>query len=489
MTGQMPDTGKADDGPTEEDPQIRVLTIVSEAPPVRSGIARAVDRLTGGLRSLGHEVDVVSTADVGRVELGEIRLTGLARHWPRLRRRIRSYDVVHLHGPAPTFSDAFLALWRTVPARDRPALVYTHHSEIELAAARPLCSLYNGLHRRLVRAASSVVVSTPSYRSCIDPLDPASVEVVPFGVDPNGHIPSGRSDRLTVAFCGQLRPYKGVDVLLHAAAQLPDVRFEIAGSGHQEAELRRLAASLGAGNVEFLGKISDEERDVLLHRADIVVLPSRTRAEAFGIVLLEGMAAGAVPVASNLIGVRDVAGRTGLLPTPNHVSSLVQAICHLRDNRDELRRRSRDSVQLSQEYRWDGTIRGYHRVLAEAALRRRVEAEWPANLDDAMPLLQDLALSERATVQLFDERSGAFRLVAASEHGVDGDAGRASSNGRGKPAFYAGISIPFADGKRGVRGVVNFTRRRHVDFEPREIVWLSECVSRLAGRLVAAAAA
>ncbi|MFN2581134.1 MAG: glycosyltransferase, partial [Candidatus Dormibacteria bacterium] len=294
---------------------------MTEAPPVRSGIACVVDRLATGLRELGDEVDVVTTADVGRFEFGEVRLTGLARHWPALRRRLAKYDVVHLHGPAPTFSDAFLTLWHTLPRHRRPALVYTHHSDIALPAAKPLCFLYNSIHRRLVRAANAVVVSTPSYRTSFEPFGPENVEVVPFGVEPNGHLPRRNGERLTVAFCGQLRPYKGVDVLIRAAAELPDVQFEIAGDGHQAAELHELADALGLKNVVFHGRISDEDRDLLLHRADVVALPSTTRAEAFGIVVLEGMAAGAVPIASNLDGVRDVAGRSGLLVTPGHVRS------------------------------------------------------------------------------------------------------------------------------------------------------------------------
>src|SRR5581483_5228410 len=132
---------------------MRVLTVVTEAPPIRSGVALTVEQLAGRLEARGHEVDVISSADVGRVSFGEVRLTGLTRHWREIRRRVLAADVVNLHGPAPSFSDAFLALWRTIPRRLRPQLVYTHHCEIDLPAAGLLCRAYERAHWRLARAA------------------------------------------------------------------------------------------------------------------------------------------------------------------------------------------------------------------------------------------------------------------------------------------------------------------------------------------------
>ena len=70
------------DAKEKADPWTPALTVVTEAPPVRSGIAETVAQVTAGLRDLGHEVDLCTAADVGRVSFGEVRLTGLVRHWP-----------------------------------------------------------------------------------------------------------------------------------------------------------------------------------------------------------------------------------------------------------------------------------------------------------------------------------------------------------------------------------------------------------------------
>jgi glycosyltransferase involved in cell wall biosynthesis len=488
--------------------RVRILTVVTEGPPVLSGIATVVERLGSGLRRLGHEVDTLTCAQVGRCAFGEVRLTGLVAHWPQVRRRLDTYDVVHLHGPAPTFSDAFLALYRTIPARSRPGLVYTHHSEIEFAGLTPICAAYNRLHRHLTNAASHVVVSTESYRLLVGHGFPRHVDVIPFGVDAMTPGAERERGRMVVLFIGQLRPYKGVDVLVRAAAELPDVVVHIAGTGHQEARLLELARRLGASNVTFHGAVSDARRDALMRTADVVVLPSRTRAEAFGLALLEGMRAGAVPVASDLPGLRDVAGEAGLLIEPGGVRSLVQALCHLRDDPGDRRRRRLASMAVAAGYSWEATARAYHRVLADAALVHWLREAPPWNLGRALSLMREAALAERASLLLLNparERlqvigvsgrplpetaqntgvgmdSFAARALRASEPYIVGDTTSSLGHPRQREA-HAELCVPFQLEGR-VHGVVNFTRLRALDFLPQEVSWMSKRVGHVAARLL-----
>jgi glycosyltransferase involved in cell wall biosynthesis len=359
---------------------MRVLTVVTEAPPVRSGIAQTVQQIGDRLEERGHVVDMITTAEVGRVAFGEVRLTGLARHWRSIRRQVLEADVVNLHGPAPSFSDAFLALWRTIPRKRRPQLVYTHHCEIDLPSVGGICSAYARTHWRLARAASHVIVSTESYRRAAEEHGAREVSVVAHGLPDKAMPRLPKGPRFTVAFVGQLRPYKGADVLLRAAADLPDVDFLIIGGGHQEGALKTLAGELGLQNVRWLGAAGDAERDAALARAHVICLPSLTKAEAFGIVLLEGMHAGAVPVASDLPGVNDVAGTTGLLCAPGEPRSLVQALVQLRDDPDDWRQRSWLSKRVAARYQWAEAARSYEQIFA-ACIGAEVAAE-----PDLLPL-------------------------------------------------------------------------------------------------------
>ena len=114
-------------------------------------------------------------------------------------------------------------------------------------------------------------------------------------------------------FVGQMRPYKGVETLLAAAAGQAWLKLTLVGDGAELGRYRRLAERLPAANARFTGRLSDAELQHQYGIADVVVLPSVTLAEAFELVLIEGMAAGCVPVASDLPGVRDIASPTGLV--------------------------------------------------------------------------------------------------------------------------------------------------------------------------------
>ena len=137
--------------------------VISEAPPVKSGIARVADELSRGLRGRGHTVDILSIHDIPRLEIGEVRLSSMILRLPQLRARIKEYDLVHLHGPVPTFSDVFLL--SALRRRRHPPLIYTYHAPIDLRHLpfSLLTPVYNALQERLARLADHVVVTTPAY--------------------------------------------------------------------------------------------------------------------------------------------------------------------------------------------------------------------------------------------------------------------------------------------------------------------------------------
>lgn len=361
---------------------MRILMIVSEFPPIESGVARCADQMAQGLRSRGHRVDVVSTLDVRRWSLGEFRITAFPAYWRRLAPRLRSYDVVNVHGPVPTMSDAFLALARLLPVPTRPAIVYTHHSEIELEGVQWACSLYNRGHRWLARVADRVVTSTPSYARPMSMPGGPPVDVIPWGVDVDrfgarsaGHHYPG--DPLRALFVGQMRPYKGLGNLLVAVAGDPRIHLTIVGSGPHEAAYREQTRTLRAQNVEFLGRVPDDRLSQLYLESDSIVLPSVSRGEAFGLVLLEGMAAGCVPVASDLPGVRDVAGPTGVLVPPGDVSALRHALVELAQDPDRTRRLGHESRRRAVDMGWARVTEGYERVFRQAVLESGRRAVLP----------------------------------------------------------------------------------------------------------------
>lgn len=130
----------------------------------------------------------------------------------------------------------------------------------------------------------------------------------------------------TVLFVGRHEERKGLAVLLEAADRLPrDVTVWVAGEGPQTAALR--VRPLRGATVEWLGPIGEAEKLRRLAATDVLCAPS-LHGESFGVVLLEGLAAGAVVVATELDGYRRVvrSGVDGLLVPPGDSGELAGAI-------------------------------------------------------------------------------------------------------------------------------------------------------------------
>ncbi|MEO6629061.1 MAG: glycosyltransferase family 4 protein [Aquihabitans sp.] len=134
------------------------------------------------------------------------------------------------------------------------------------------------------------------------------------------------TDGTTVMFLGRHEPRKGLDVLLAALALLPrDIHIWVASDGPDTERLKVLHA--GDPRVEWLGRLSDEEKRRRLRAADVFCAPS-IHGESFGVVLLEAMAAGAAIVASDLSGYRLVArpDQDALLVSPGDADALAGAL-------------------------------------------------------------------------------------------------------------------------------------------------------------------
>jgi rhamnosyl/mannosyltransferase len=83
----------------------------------------------------------------------------------------------------------------------------------------------------------------------------------------------------------------------------------------------------GLANVRFFGRVDDKQLVDLYKRAHVICLPSINTTEAYGLVLIEGALYGCVPLASNLIGVREnVFQLKGLLFEPKSLVSLIEKI-------------------------------------------------------------------------------------------------------------------------------------------------------------------
>ncbi len=182
-------------------------------------------------------------------------------------------------------------------------------------------------------------------------------QIIPqFGVSPDLFQPmtTPRPARpFTLGVVGRrLVPEKGVDLVLHAAANLPgDWCIRIAGDGPELEPLQQLAQQLGiTERVRFDGVIASTQMPTYLHQMDAIILPSRTLPnwkEQFGRVLTEAMACGIPVIGSNSGEIPHVIGSAGLIFAENSVEELqshVQALLTQPKLVEQLRERGREHV-------------------------------------------------------------------------------------------------------------------------------------------------
>lgn len=334
---------------------------------MRSGVAGSVSRVVAGLERAGHRVDLMSYDDAHTVVRDQLRLSTLG--FSIARRRLREIDVIHLHGPAPSVSDVVLGA--AALRRSMPPVVYTHHFTVwtDARGSAPIWRAYDAITRRLARAAAVVVATTPSYQEHLRTHSAVRVECI--GWAPNVVPPPGTSSRpvrsgpLRVLVVGQMRTYKGHRVAIEAIAGLAGVRLTLAGSGPLAQTLWRRAGEVP--NVTMVAAPSDAELAALYAAHDVILLPATNPTEAFGIALLEGMGFGCVPVASDLRGVRDVAGPTGRLVPVRDTAALRRVLVEIDADRRWLAAQSAASVEAARTYSWDRAVQAYVDLLESVA--------------------------------------------------------------------------------------------------------------------------
>jgi len=292
---------------------LKILEVATEAPPYKGGISRLVGLLSNGLKLRGHQVHILTP----NIRFREFKISSIPF------RRYDDYDVIHVHGPTPFLSDLMFLTNAKSP------IVYTHHAEICWFSEK-LSKIYRGFHRLLAKRARVIIVHSYDYARL---FKGANVVVVraPCAFRPQGDFSINKKTKpFTVLYVGQFRPYKGIDVLIRAAMVLRDVNFIFVGEGYLKPRFVKMAK--GLKNIKFVGGIGDDELKSLYEQAHMVCLPSINTTEAYGLVLIEGALYGCVPLASNLIGVREnIAELKGLLVEPGSYMSIVKNI-HILSN-------------------------------------------------------------------------------------------------------------------------------------------------------------
>ena len=201
---------------------------------------------------------------------------------------------------------------------------------------------------------------------------------------------------------GRIKKYKGLDVILKAAARLkaefPDLELEVAGSGDDVPRLKELAAGLGMESwIRFLGFVS-EARKVELYGAARVVVNSSLK-EGWGLTSIEANACGTPVVATDVPGLCDSVrdGETGFLVPFGDVDAFAGALRRILADDAAAEAMREKSLAWARAHTWDKAYEVTRDALLvrleRSRLERRAPMTDPAEAEDPQGTEKDLVLA------------------------------------------------------------------------------------------------
>jgi glycosyltransferase involved in cell wall biosynthesis len=228
---------------------------------------------------------------------------------------------------------------------------------------------------RVARTADAFVVPTQAVADVLVDLLPIAnrVRVIGEGVSPSitaaGDPALDLPEQYLFTFA-TLEPRKGLDVLIAAMAlpEAPQVPLLVAGQagwGGVDPLAQAAAAGLPEGSVRVLGRVPDTELAELLRRATAVVVPSR--AEGFGLPLLEAMAAGAPVVTSDDPALVEVGGGAAAVVPVGDAQALAAVLCDVVIDQGRRRRMSAAGLVRAEAYSWEQSAAATWKLYRELA--------------------------------------------------------------------------------------------------------------------------
>jgi glycosyltransferase involved in cell wall biosynthesis len=300
-----------------------------------------------------------------------------SNHLPHMIGKLRSLidaediDVLHLHMVRGTIVGGLASF---LPHRAK-VVVSKHYRYSMLSSALPRL-----LDRFVTNRADAVVAVSRSVEDDLTRHGLAAwkARVIHNGIDLQSFDRRSAEERERTSYNGpgpllaclaSLHRLKGQEYLLRAMPEIlrsyPTATLLIVGEGAERARLQELVQSVGLGDAVMMPGF-EPKIPAMLPRLDLCIHPAVD--EAFGIVLLEAMAARKTVVATNVGGVGEIVadGETGLLVPPCDPDAIARAVCTLLGDptrRERMGNAGRNRVE--REFTVQRTVRSYERLYDE----------------------------------------------------------------------------------------------------------------------------
>lgn len=222
--------------------------------------------------------------------------------------------------------------------------------------------------RKLSKLATTIVVSDLS-KKIYEKLGFQNVVAIPNGID-IPRLTSGKSQIINrkspifrIGCLSRLSHDKGVDILIDAVKDLPDVSLTIVGTGSEELALRRACLALPGCHIH-----AKEEHLADFYRSlDLFVLPSRAH-DPFGLVVGEAMMLGIPVIVTDACGIAGYLqnGRDAVIVPAGSREELRKAIMGLKNNAEKrLQMGAMGKCTAEERFSMEKMVQKYEQVLSE----------------------------------------------------------------------------------------------------------------------------
>lgn len=348
---------------------MKILQFGKFYPPSMGGTQQVMFEISEGITKYGHSCDVLCsntksfyeednfdkykvfrTASYGILLSTSITPQIIFKLW-KLK---NNYEIIHVQAPDPM---AFLALFLV-----RPKNKVIIHWQSDIVRQHKTRKIFIPLQNWVLRFADKVIVTSKNYVQHSPDLKNFmnKVRIIPLGTSNFSHksdeknvvnIKNKYKNKKIILAIGRLVSYKGFMHLVEAAKYLEDeFIILIAGEGYEKKRLNEIILMYNLQDkVKLLGYISEQEKFDYLQACYLFCLPSITKAEAFGVVIIEAMSFSKPIVSTNMVnsGISWVNkdGETGIQVDINSPEQLAIAFKKISSNKDLYENMSKNSFK------------------------------------------------------------------------------------------------------------------------------------------------
>jgi glycosyltransferase involved in cell wall biosynthesis len=345
---------------------VKLLLVHERFPPdFRGGGEYVVGETARHLHDQGIDVQVLTTGDprqdchagipVRRLPIHPYRLLGRTRDIVAAARGADLIQTYTYHGCLPS--------WRAARRLDLPVVctVLGLFGDAWSAMRGPLTGrLYQRWERHLVGLPYDRTIFLSDFSRDLGltmGVDAKRSAIINPGIALEDYAPAETKDP-TALFVGKFDVRKGVDEILALARAMPELHVQMFGWGPEEARLWATSPP----NLEIIPFQRGAPLREVFARARMLLLPSR--AETFGLVLIEAMASGCAVVSSIPL---DYAGVT---VRPGDTEGFIAAVRTLWEDPQRLEALGQENLRRSKRYSWANAI-GAQIDLYDEVLRTR----------------------------------------------------------------------------------------------------------------------